>query len=167
MKKILTVLSVAVFISLGAYAKDIRIAVVDVGKVMTQSELGKKIKKEMEDKISYYKKQIDKLQKKYEEIDKQLQNPVLSEEGKKKKEKEKQDIQDKLRNIQMQAAEELNRMKMEAEKKLSEKIEKVVKAYAKKHNIDLVLAKTPLTGIIYSSEKIDITDSILKEMNKK
>ena len=149
-----------------SFGEEVNFAVVDVSKVMTESNLGKKLKKEIEDKIQYYKSKIDELQKKYEEIDKQLQSPVLSEEGKKKKEEEKTKIEDKLRTIQMQAAEELNKMKINAEKKLTEKIKEIVKKYAEKHNIDIVLVKSPLSGVVYASEKIDITQNILKALNK-
>ncbi len=162
--------NVAVLLSLVflvcAFGEEVNFAVVDVSKVMTESKLGKKLKKEIEDKIQYYKSKIDELQKKYEEIDKQLQSPVLSEEGKKKKEEEKSKIEDQLRTLQMQAAEELNKMKINAEKKLTEKVKEVVKEYAEKHGIDIVLVKSPLGGVIYASEKIDITEDILKAFNK-
>ena len=102
----------------------------------------------------------------YEEIDKQLQSPVLSEAGKKKKLEEKKKIEEKLRNLQLQAAQELNKMKIEAEKKLVEKLKKAAERYAKRHGIDIILAKSPMAGIVYANPTIDITEQIIKEMNK-
>ncbi|NPA54289.1 MAG: OmpH family outer membrane protein [Aquificae bacterium] len=169
MKKVIFGLLVFLLALSGSFAKDIRnvkIAVVDVQKAMLESKEGKKAKKEMEQKISYYKKQIDNLQKKYEEIDKQLQSPVLSEAGKKKKLEEKKKIEEKLRNLQLQAAQELNKMKIEAEKKLVEKLKKAAERYAKRHGIDIILAKSPMAGIVYANPTIDITEQIIKEMNK-
>ncbi len=147
--------------------KDTKIAVIDYQKAVLNSDEGKKAKKEMEEKISYYKKQIEKLQKEFEDINKQLQSPVLSEEGKKKKKEELRKIEEKMRNLQMQAAQELNSMRTQIEKKLLDKVKKAVEKYAKKHGIDIVLVNSQLSGIIYANPSIDITDEIIKELNRK
>lgn len=169
MKKFLfSVLALVVFVTAGYTKdlKDVRFAVINMEQAILKSKEGKKYKKEMEDKLSYYKKQLEDLQKKYKEIDKQLKSPVLSEEGKKKKMEEKKKIEEKIRNIQLKATQELNQLKAKAEKELIEKIKVVVKNYAQKHGIDVVFVKNLLAGVVYSSPKLDITEDIIKEMNK-
>ncbi len=169
MKKILlSFLALFVFVSVGYTKdlKDVKFAVVDMEQAVLKSKEGLKYKKEMEAKLSYYKKELEKLQKKYEEIDKQLKSPVLSEEGKKKKMEEKKLLEEKIRNLQMKATQELNQLKAKAEKELVDKIKKVVKQYAQKHGIDIVFIKNLLAGVLYASPKIDITQEIIKEMNR-
>ncbi len=162
----LIALLVSVSFSFAKDLKDIKFAVVDMEQAILKSKEGLKYKKEMEEKLSYYKKQLEDLQKKYQEIDKQLKSPVLSEEGKKKKMEEKKKIEEKIRNLQVRATQELSKMKAEAEKKLIDKVKETVKKYAQKHKIDVVFVKALLAGVLYSSPKIDITEDIIREMNK-
>ncbi len=169
MRKLLLPIMLMYVLAFSTYAKDIKdvkFAVVNVEKVILSSKEGKKFKKEMEDKLSYYQKQLEELKKRYEEIQKQLKSPVLSEEGKKKKEEEKKKLEEKVRNIQMQATQELAKMKQKAEKEMIEKVKEVVAKYAKKHSIDIVFIKSLMAGVVYAKPNLDITDQIIKEINK-
>ncbi|NPA58580.1 MAG: OmpH family outer membrane protein [Aquificae bacterium] len=149
---------------LTAFAQNV--AFVDVQKVMNQSKKGQQYKKEIESKVSYYQKKLEKIDKQIKEIEKQLASPVLSEEAKEKKRKEIAQLKAKGLEIQQQAEEELSKMKAQAEMELIKLIQKVTERYAKQHNIDLVFIGGAIGGVVYHDKAIDITDKILELVNK-
>ncbi|WP_457641034.1 OmpH family outer membrane protein [Persephonella sp.] len=142
------------------------IAYMDIQKVMNMSKEGLKYKEEIKEKIKYYEEKVKEFEAKISELEKQLESPVLSEEGRKKKMEEKRKFERELSRIEQQANEELSKMKADAEQNLIKKIIDVVSQYARKKNIDLVFIGGTYSGILYASDKIDITDEIIKEMNK-
>ncbi len=142
------------------------IAYVDVQKVMNQSKKGQAFKKEIKSKVEYYQKKLDEIDKKISSIEKQLESPVLSEEAKKKKRKELADLKSKAQKIQQEAEKELSQMKAKAERELIIRIRKITEKYAKEKNIDLVFVGGAIGGVIYFDNSIDITDEILKRLDK-
>ncbi|WP_457623073.1 OmpH family outer membrane protein [Persephonella sp.] len=140
------------------------IAFLDIQKVMNMSSEGLRYKEEIKEKIKYYEEKVKEIESKIAELEKQLESPVLSEEGRKKKIEEKRDLERELSRIEQEANEELSKMKSDAEQKLIEKIIGVVRNYAERNKIDLVFVGGLYSGILYASEKIDITDEIIKEM---
>jgi outer membrane protein len=51
-------------------------------------------------------------------------------------------------------------MRNEILRKVNEEIGKAIEEYARKNGFDLILAQ----GVMYSSDKVDITDSILNKL---
>ncbi len=160
MKKLIFAFFLA--ISLTGFATAQSIAFVDVAKIMNISKKGEEYKKELKAKIQYYKEKLDKIQKQIKEIQKQLESPVLSSEAKKKKEEKLKQLKTEGIKLQIQAEQELQKIKAQAERKLVKDIQKIVEKYAKEHNIDIVL----VGGTLYQDEAIDITDEILKLYDK-
>ena len=160
MKKLIFAFFLA--ISLTGFATAQNIAFVDVLKIMNTSKKGEEYKKELKAKIQYYKEKLDKIQKEIKEIQKQLESPVLSPEAKKKKEEKLKQLKTEGIKLQIQAEQELQKIKAQAERKLVKDIQKIVEKYAKEHNIDIVL----VGGTLYQDKAIDITDEILKLYDK-
>jgi len=160
----LTTIAILLFtISFMAIAQNI--AFVDVQKVMNQSKKGQEYKKEIQNKVTYYQKKLEEIDRKIAELEKQLNSPVLSEEAKEKKKKELAELKAKGLEIQQKAEEELSAMKAKAERELIKLIRKAAEKYAKEHNIDLIFVGGAIGGVIYHDTAIDITEEILKLVN--
>ena len=138
------------------------IAFVDIQKIMNTSIKGKKLKNEIQDKVKFYQNKLNELDNRISEIEKQLASPVLSEEAKEKKKKELAELKAEGTKIQMEAEEELAKMKAKAERELILEIKRITESYAKKKNIDLVFIGGTIGGVVYHDKTIDITDEILK-----
>ncbi len=161
MRKTLIFLISFIFLSTISFAQE-KFAYVDVQKIMNESKKGQKLKKDIEQKLEYYKKKAEELEKKAKDIQKQMESPALSEKGKQKKQEELQKIEQEFFMLQQKAQIELNQMKMEAEKQMLKDIERVVKKYAEKNNIDIVFIGGNISALLYADKKLDITDIILK-----
>ncbi len=160
MKKLLFALVLSILFTNLTFAQNIYF--IDIQKIMNTSKKGKEYKKELKAKIDYYKEKLDKIQKKIEDIEKQLESPVLNPEAKKKKEEKIKQLKAEGIKLQMQAEEELQKIKAQAERKLVKDIKNIVEKYAREHNIDIVL----VGGTLYQDKAIDITDEILKLYDK-
>ncbi|NPA51360.1 MAG: OmpH family outer membrane protein [Aquificae bacterium] len=165
MKKNLILMLSLLILSTLTFAQT-KFAYVDVQKIMNESKKGKKLKKDIEQKLEYYKKKAEELEKKAKEIQKQMESPALSEKGKKKKQEELQKIEQEFLMLQQKAQIELNQMKMQAEKQMLKDIERLVEKYAQKNNIDIVLIGGKISAILYADKSLDITDPILKMYNE-
>ncbi|SNZ09936.1 periplasmic chaperone for outer membrane proteins Skp [Persephonella hydrogeniphila] len=153
------------FFFLTGYVFAQNIAYVDIQKVMNQSKKGQEYKKEIESKVKYYQKKLEEIDKKISQIEKQLESPVLSDEAKKKKRKELEELKEKGRNIQQNAEEELSKMKAKAERELVLKIKEITEKYAKEKNLDLVFIGGAIGGVVYHDKTVDITEEILKRLD--
>ncbi len=165
MRKIIAVLLLSVFITATYSFSMEKFAYVNVQKIMNESKVGKKLKKEIEDSVKNYQKRFQDLQKKIENLQKQLESPVLSEKGKEKKKEEIRTLQRKFVQLQMEAEQKLNQKKMEAEKKMVDDLRKIVKKYSDKKGIDIVFFGGLQNGILYADKSIDITNDILRLYN--
>ena len=164
MKKFLSVLMMIFVIS--GISKATNLAYVDMEKVMNESEKGKKYKKDLENKLSYYQNKAKELQNKIQDLQKQLQSPALKDNVKEEKRKELRDLARQLQSLEAQANEELAKMKAEAEKNMVMEIKKIAEKIAKERNLDAIFYGGLVSGVLYASPKLDITNDVLKEYNK-
>lgn len=164
MKKFLPIL-ILLFTVFGV-SKAMNLGYVDLEKVMNESEKGKKYKKDLESKLSFYQNKAKDLQDKLQDLQKQLQSPALKEKAKEDKRKELRDTARQLQTLEAQANEELAKMKADAEKNMIADIKKIVEKIAKEKNLDAVFYGGLVSGVLYANPKIDITNEVLKEYNK-
>lgn len=164
MKKFLSIF--LILLAFLSYSKAATFCYVEIDKVMNNSEKGKKYRQDLESKLKYYQTKAQELQNKIENIQKHLQSPTLSEKAKEEKREELRDLARQLQNLEVQANEELAKMKAEAEKKMISEIKGVTAKIAKDKNIDIVFYGGLISGVLYVDKKIDITDEVLREYNK-
>ncbi|MGC9080724.1 MAG: OmpH family outer membrane protein [Sulfurihydrogenibium sp.] len=164
MKKFLVVL--ILMFGLVSLSKAANVAYVDLEKVMNESEKGKKYKKELENKLEFYQNKAKDLQAKLQDLQKQLQSPALNDKAKEEKRKEMRELARQLQTLEAQANEELAKMKANAEKSMIAEIKKIVEKIAKDRNYEAVFYGGLVSGVLYASPKLDITDEVLKEYNK-
>jgi outer membrane protein len=149
-----------------ARAQGLNIAVIDVNRVLNESEAGKVAKKKVEDRYQELKKQIDAKQgearKMKEEIEKQK---ILM--GKEKLREKEEALGAKVAELQQMAAKSEKEMQTR-QNELTREILKVVEVQVDKAvadgKIDLLLDKS--AGVIHNTPSLDITDKVLEMVNK-
>lgn len=152
--------------SFSLFAKDLKIGVVDVEKIYSEFEKSKQLKDEIQNKRT--EKQIE-LSKKQAEL-KKLKDEYEQKKSKLKDE-EKKDYEKRINDLTLeintyvrltnQQLIDENRRKTQA---LLNEIAKVIQDYATKNGYDLIVDKKSLP---YFSSSFDISDEIIKILNKK
>ena len=150
--------------SLSAYA-DLKVGFVQVDKILQEApqtiESNKKLEKEFSARTDKLKADVKSLKERESSFSKDALTMKESERDSKEKSLSqlRVDVQRKERELR----EDINIRRNEELGGLQEQINKAVTSVAKAESFDLVL----YNGVAYASEKIDITDKILKSLGKK
>ena len=149
-----------------AHADNQKIVYVNVDKIMKQSLAGKSIKKQLE---NIYSKNLEKF-KKNDEILKQKEKKIIAQKNILSKEDFQKEISSlrseiiKFQKEQVQVRDKLNKLRVGASNKLIVELSPILKEYAEKNSISLILQKK---NIVMGKKEIEITDEILSIANKK
>jgi len=168
MKKIILTTSLLFFfLALPAQVLAAQIAVIDLQAVLQESDPGKEamqmLKEYQEDLSSELKEKKKSLDKLKQEI--QQQSMMLSEEAKKNKRSEFQKEAREFRSSYQQYQQKLNQKKRDIREPIIDVLIGVIQEHGKKHNYDLILDKKN-NGVMYNKESLEITDTIIQELNK-
>ena len=150
--------------SFSAYA-DLKVGFVQVDKILQEApqtiESNKKLEKEFSARTDKLKADVKSLKERESSFSKDALTMKESERDAKEKSLSqlRVDVQRKERELR----EDINIRRNEELGGLQEQINKAVTSVAKAESFDLVL----YNGVAYASEKIDITDKILKSLGKK
>ena len=156
--------AVLLIASLSAHA-DLKVGFVQVDKILQEApqtiESNKKLEKEFSSRTDKLKADVKTLKDKEAAFSKDALTMKESERDAKEKSLSqlRVDVQRKERELR----EDINIRRNEELGGLQEQINKAVTSVAKAESFDLVL----YNGVAYASEKIDITDKILKSLGKK
>ncbi len=151
-------------VNVSAYA-DLKVGFVQVDKILQEApqtiESNKKLEKEFSSRTDKLKADVKTLKDKEAAFSKDALTMKESERDAKEKSLSqlRVDVQRKERELR----EDINIRRNEELGGLQEQINKAVTSVAKAESFDLVL----YNGVAYASEKIDITDKILKSLGKK
>ena len=150
--------------SLSVYA-DLKVGYVQVDKLLQEApqtiESNKKLEKEFSLRTDKLKADVKALKEKESSYSKDALTMKESERG--TKEKSLSQLRVDVQRIERELREDINIRRNEELGGLQEQINKAVTAVSKAEGYDLVL----YNGVAYASEKIDITDKILKSLGKK
>jgi len=168
MKRVLISIAVAALAApMFAQNTPARVAVVDVQKVLTQSTAGKaayeKLKKMQEDRLNKAKQMDDEMKK----LESDLNTKRISLAEDKLAEMTKQ-LADKKINMQRYAQDadrEIGEARDRELQALQVKIEPVIDAIGKEMGLALIFNKFE-SGLVYASEAIEITDTVIKKFNE-
>jgi len=168
MKKFLVSIAVAALAApMFAQNTPARVAVIDVQKVLTQSTAGKaaydKLKKMQDDRVEKAKTMDEELRK----LDTDINTKKISLS------------EDKLADMQKQLADkriDMQRYAQDADREIGEardrelqalevKIKPVIDALGKEMGIAVIFNKFE-SGLVYASDAIDITDTVIKRFNE-
>ena len=147
-------------------AEEQKIVYLNVDKIMQQSTAGKSIKKQLE---NLYNKDLKKF-KKNDEILKEKEKKIIAQKNILSQEdlqKELSSLRKEIINFQkeqVKARDNINKLRIEATNKLIQKLSPILKDYAEKNSISLILQKK---NIVMGKKEIEITDEILAITNKK
>ena len=149
-----------------AWAEGIKVAVIDVNKVLNESEAGKAAKKKMEGRYEELKKRIEAVKadarKMKEDLDKQ--KILLGKEKLMEKEEALKAKVAELRELTQKAEKEMQNRQGELTRDVLKIVEVQVDKIVMEEKIDLVLEKTG--GVIHVDPSLDITDKVLALVNK-
>tara|TARA_B100000989_G_scaffold208064_1_gene157752 strand:- start:626 stop:1147 length:522 start_codon:yes stop_codon:yes gene_type:complete len=149
-----------------SYADEQKIVYLNVDKIMQQSIAGKSIKKQLE---NIYNKNLEKF-KKNDLILKDKEKKIIAQKNILSKEdfqKELTELRTEIINFQkkqVQARDEINKLRIDATNKLISKLSPILENYAKKNSISLILQKK---NVVMGKKEIEITDDILSIANEK
>ena len=155
------------FASVGnGFAADLKIGIMNVQKIIVECEAGKEAKvrfdEKMKDLQTSFKQEEDELKALQEEIKKK--SSAWSEDKKGEKTRE---FQKKGREFQAKTEDARFEMKQLQDKELEpilKALEKVVEQYGKDNGYTAILDSK--NGVIYFDKKVDISESIVKNLNK-
>jgi outer membrane protein len=166
-KGIIAAVIAAVILAAGpALAQGIKIAVIDVNKVLNESEAGKVAKKKMENRYEELKKKVDALteeaKKMKEEIDKQ--KILLGKEKLKAKEEALAAKIAELRKVSQDSENEMQRRQRDLTRDVLKIVEGQVDKIVQEEKIDLLLERS--SGVVHFNPSLDITAKVLALVNK-
>jgi outer membrane protein len=149
-------------------AADLKIVYLDSQRILTDSIAGKEAYGHLEKLKNERQKEIDKIQQTLKNL-----GEDISVKGPMMKEAAKMDLQtrydNELKNYNRtikDAQDELRRKELNLVKPISDEVNKIIEDYGKQNSIDMILDKRD-PGMIYTSERLDITDVILKLYDSK
>jgi outer membrane protein len=167
MKRLVSALIIAVTVAAGtAFAADSKIGYIDMQRAISSSEQGKDAKDQLAAKVKSYQEQINTRQEELKKLKDQLekQGLVMDERARAAKEK---DYQQKLKEFQRftkDAEDDLQTKDRELTGKILEKMERVIREYAKDKGYSFIFVKNET--MLYADSSADLTDAILKRVNK-
>jgi len=163
---ILVAAAVAAVFAGTSLAEGLRVAVIDVNKILNDSEAGQAAKKKMEARYEELKKTIDAKQEEArkikEEIDKQ--KVMVGKEKLKEKEDALQAKLNELRQLTQEGEREMQARQGELTRDVLKSVEAKVDVIVKADKLDLVLERT--AGVIQFNPSLDITSRILAMVNE-
>jgi outer membrane protein len=160
------VLALAVLFAGASFAEGLRVAVIDVHRILNESEAGQAAKKKMEARYEELKKAVDAKQeearKLKEELDKQ--KVMLGKEKLKEKEDALQARVNELRQLTQEGEREMQARQGELTRDVLKRIEVQVDAVVKADKLDLVLERS--NGVVHHNDSLDITARVLVLVNR-
>lgn len=170
MKRLLVFLSaLALIFTLTSFAQaEVKIGVVDLFKVLNESEEGKRSIGELQKMVESRQKSLEEKQKKIQSLREEYEKKksVLNEEARKSKEEE---IERLGRELQRTAADyqvELQKKQNEMTQNMLKEIRQIINEFAQKEGYSLVIERAEQL-LIYVTPTIDITDKIITLFNQK
>ena len=140
-----------------------RIGYVFTERLMTESKLAKQADAKIEAEFSKRQKAIQEMIGKFKGMSDKLDNdaPTLGEAERTKRTRELYDLDKDLQRTQREFREDLLQRKSEERANIAQKAYKLIEQIAEQEKLDIVLQESA-----WSSSRIDITDKILKQLDK-
>lgn len=170
MKRLTVVLSVLAFIfTLSSFAQaEIKIGVVDLFKVLNESEEGKRSIGELQKMVDSRQKSLEEKQKKIQSLREEYEKKksVLNEEARKSKEEEIERLGRELQRTVADYQVELQKKQNEITQSMLKEIRQIINEFAQKEGYSLILERAEQL-LIFVTPTIDITDRIIALFNQK
>lgn len=148
----------------GLQAQELRIGFVNSARIFENSPQYEEARTRLQQEFQAREDDLLATQKRLQDLEQKLQQQQdISADERSRLEKDILNRSRKLKNDQAAFREDINLRKNEEMNRLRMMIGETVREYAKTENFDLVVED----GVVYFSERIDITDKILKKLGVK
>ena len=140
-----------------------RIGFVYTERLMTESKLAKAADAKLQAEFSKRQKQVDDMLQRYKQSREKFDDeaPKLSDVDRTKRTRELLDMEKDVQRMQREYNEDLFQRKNEERAAIAQKAYKLIEQVAEQEHLDVVLQEA-----IWTSPRIDITDRILKLLDK-
>lgn len=149
-----------------AFGEGLKIAVIDVNKILNESEAGKAARKKMEARYEELKKKIDTATEEArtmkEELDKQ--KILLGKEKVKEREEALAAKVGELRQLTQQSEKEMQTRQGELTREVLKVVEGKIDRVVEAEKIDLLLDRS--SGVVHAETSLDITEKVLELVNQ-
>jgi outer membrane protein len=160
------VVAVALLFFIGStvcgYAKELKVAYVDIDRVFEEYNKTKEEYKSLDDKLkakeAERKKMVDEIRRMKDELE------LLSDKGKEDKQAAIDEKINALSEFDRKAKSEFQKERMDAIKNISGEIENVIQEYGKNNGYDFLFSSR---SMVYGKDEYDITAEITKMLNAK
>jgi outer membrane protein len=145
----------------------VKIGVFDLQKAINDSKKGQAAKSRLVSKFDRLKKQLQAQEKEIEKLQKDLERQASMLSAEAKYEKEKQ-LKRKVRDFQDQyrdATQEMQKEEMEATKPIVEEVLKIARDFGKERGYTIIM-EVQKAGIIYAPDALDITEDVIKRLDR-
>jgi outer membrane protein len=150
-----------------AQSSSMKIACIDLQKVMIESEKGKEARKSLSDELEKRKKELgqkqEDLQKMKDSLEKQA--AMITPEARAEKERQYQTQLKDYQRISNDYQTELQQKDQEFTQKILKDLEELIKTLGENEKYTVILEKTQ-GGLLYASPSVDITDKVIAAYNE-
>ncbi len=167
MKKVLSIVAIALFFVVAAQAQ--RIAYVDVNRILESVEDYQAAQNQLDQVASKWRQDIaqeyDKIKSLYNRY--QAEQVLLSDEARKQREEEIMNKEKEVRDLQKEKfgpEGALFKMRQDLVRPIQDKIYAAIEEYAQERGFDFIFDKSGNAGIIFSNPSYDKTEDILKKL---
>ena len=163
MKMILaTVLAAA---ALAANAAELKIGFVNTERVFREAAPAKRAQQKLEREFAARNSELAKLEKQGRDLQSELErdNVTMPESARREKERQLADISRDFQRKQREIREDLNLRRNEELASIQERANRVIQQIAEAEKFDLILQDP----VVYASQRIDITDKVIKALADK
>jgi|SRR5579863_2426782 len=146
-------------VALPAWAAELKVGVVDYGRLMEESPQAKAVQDSLRSEYNVRQRELQSQQASVKAKEDRLQKDgaTMTPDQRANAEKEVRDATRELQRKQSEAQDDINARRNEEVSRLQKTLIEQVRTYAKAQNFDLVVAD----GVIYSTPTLDITPQIL------
>lgn len=166
MKSSLLLAIAALFAATAVHAQsnDLKIGVVFVERILKESAPAKRAQQKLEKEFQARDQEIQKLTRQGKELQTTLEKEsvTMSESDRRTREAELGRVSRDLQRLQREFREDFNVRRSEEFQGIIERANKVVQEIAEKEKYDLILQD----AVVYRSPRVDITDKVLKVLDK-
>jgi outer membrane protein len=140
-----------------------RIGFIYTERLMTESRLAKKADEKIQAEFSKRQKQVDDMVKRYKQSREKFDEdaPKLGDIDRTRRTRELLDMEKDVQRMQREFNEDLFQRKNEERAAIAQKASKLIEQVAEQEHLDIVLQES-----IWTSPRIDITDKILKLLDR-
>lgn len=147
-------------------AAEVSIGIVSMQKILDESKKGKDVQKKFEQSVSTEKKELEKREATIKKAQEEFvrDQATLSEEQRRKKQRDIQNQVGDLQQFANEAQEKMNAKRLDLLKTVVEPAKEVVNKVAKEKKLAIVFERGE-SGLLYFDDAIDLTPEIIKRLD--